>query len=319
MIDSISYVIPVFNEELNIKNIVIKIAKAFSKNSLKNYEIIFVDDGSNDNSVLLIEEFISNGYPISCICLTRNFGHQAALSAGMLYAKNDLVAVLDGDLQDPPEVINNFLPYFDEGFEVVYGVRKKRKENIFKRISYSTFYKLLSYLSDINIPLDSGDFCCMTSKVVNKINSLPEQNRFIRGLRSYVGFKQIGVNYEREARNAGEPKYTFSKLLKLASDGIYNFSDRPLKIATSIGFLISFSSVLIIVLLLIQRIFSIKIFGYSPTDVPGYTSLIISNFLLAGIQLSAIGIIGEYISRIFLESKKRPSYLIRDIKGKINY
>jgi len=318
MINSISYLIPIFNEEENIKNVISRIKKAFSENRLENFEIIFVDDGSRDKSVEIIKNFINDGLPIKCICLSRNFGHQAALSAGMKYVSNDLIAILDGDLQDPPEVINNFLPFFEKGYSVVYGVRKKRKEIFYKRFCYSLFYKLLSYLSDIEIPLDSGDFCCMTNEVVKTLNSLPEQNRFIRGLRSYIGFNQIGVNYERDSRQAGEPKYTFRKLFKLASDGIYNFSDRPLKIATSIGFLISVSSIIVIILLIIQRIFSIKVFGYSPSDVPGYTSLIISNFFVAGIQLSALGIIGEYISRIFLESKKRPSYLVREILQKNN-
>jgi len=315
MYSSISYVIPIFNEELNISNTVKRIKSTFEENNLEKYEIIFIDDGSVDKSVEIIKKFISNDYPIKCISLTRNFGHQEALTAGLKYANNDLIAVLDGDLQDPPEVINKFIKFAEKGYQVVYGVRRKRKEIFYKRICYAIFYRILSKLSNLDIPLDSGDFCLMSKNALDKLNQLPEQNRFIRGLRSYIGLQQIGVQYERDARSAGEPKYNFRKLLKLASDGIFNFSDRPLKITSAFGLCVSFISVLLIILLIAQRVFSINIFGYSPDDVPGYTSIIASIFFVSGVQLFAIGIIGEYISRIFLESKKRPSYLIREIIG----
>ena len=310
---SISYVIPIFNEEKNLNKTISRIKSSFEQNCLISYEIIFVDDGSTDNTLNIIKSYIDKAYPITCISLTRNFGHQAALTAGLNYAKNDLVAVLDGDLQDPPEVINSFLSYINNGYDVVYGVRKKRKEIFYKVFAYKTFYQILSKLSNIEIPLDSGDFCLLTKKSLNAINSIPEKNRFIRGIRSYIGLKQIGVSYERDARYSGEPKYTFNKLLKLASDGIFNFSDKPLKITSAIGILISFSSLIVIVALIIQNLFSIEILGYSPNDIPGYTSIIISNIFISGIQLFALGIIGEYVSRIFLETKNRPAYLIREI------
>ena len=310
---SISYVIPIFNEEENLNKTISRIKSSFEQNCLISYEIIFVDDGSTDNTLNIIKSYIDKAYPITCISLTRNFGHQAALTAGLNYAKNDLVAVLDGDLQDPPEVINSFLSYINNGYDVVYGVRKKRKEIFYKVFAYKTFYQILSKLSNIEIPLDSGDFCLLTKKSLNAINSIPEKNRFIRGIRSYIGLKQIGVSYERDARYSGEPKYTFNKLLKLASDGIFNFSDKPLKITSAIGILISFSSLIVSVALIIQNLFSIEILGYSPNDIPGYTSIIISNIFISGIQLFALGIIGEYVSRIFLETKNRPAYLIREI------
>lgn len=313
MFQSISYIVPIFNEEDNLSQTVYRIKSSFEQNDLKNYEIIFVDDGSIDNTLKIIKNYISQGFPIKCISLTRNFGHQPALSAGLKFAKNDLIAILDGDLQDPPEVINDFLKYTKKGYDVVYGVRRKRKEIFYKVLAYKLFYQILSKLSNIEIPLDSGDFCLLTKRVLKTINLIPEENRFVRGIRSYVGFNQIGISYERNARNSGEPKYTFSKLLKLASDGIFNFSDKPLKITSAIGFLISISSLFLIFGLIIQRLFSIEIFGYSPNDVPGYTSIIISNIFISGIQLFALGIIGEYISRIFLETKRRPSYLIREI------
>ena len=313
MYDSISYVIPIYNEELNIKNTINKIVDAFNESSLKSYEIIFIDDGSVDNSIKIIKSFLRNGLPIRCICLTRNFGHQQALTAGLDNAKKDLIAVLDGDLQDPPLVINEFIKAAEKGYEVVYGIRKKRKESILKKISYGIFYKILSILSNIEIPLDSGDFCLMTKSALEKLNNLPEKNRFVRGLRSYIGLKQIGIPYERNARFAGSPKYNFRKLLRLASDGIFNFSDRPLKITSTFGFLVSLISLVFMIVLIIQRIFSIEIFGFSPNDVQGYSSIIVSIFFASGVQLSATGIIGEYISRIFLESKNRPPYLIREI------
>ena len=313
MFNSISYVIPVFNEELNIANTIIRVKEAFEENVLKKYEIVFIDDGSTDNSVKIIKEFIDDGYPLKCICLTRNFGHQEALSAGLINAEGDLIAVLDGDLQDPPIVINEFIKAANSGYDVIYGVRRKRKEIFYKKFSYKLFYKLLSSLSNIDIPLDSGDFCLMTKKALNMLNSLPERNRFVRGLRSYIGLKQIGIKYERDARSAGNPKYTFKKLLRLASDGIFNFSDRPLKLTSTFGVLVALASLFVMLFLILQRVFSIDIFGYSPNDVPGYTSIIVSVFFVSGVQLFAIGIIGEYISRIFHETKKRPSFLIREI------
>ena len=266
--NSISYVVPVFNEELNIINTVTKIKEAFNQNDIKNFEIIFIDDGSTDKSVEIIKTFIEKGEPIKCICLTRNFGHQEALTAGLSKAKSDLIAVLDGDLQDPPIVINEFIKSAKKGYEVIYGVRRKRKEIFYKKFAYGVFYKLLAALSKIEIPLDSGDFCLMTRNALNILNNLPEQNRFVRGLRSYIGLKQIGIKYERDARSAGEPKYTFKKLLRLASDGIFNFSDRPLKLTSTFGVTVSIISALMMFALIIQRILSINILGYSPNDVP---------------------------------------------------
>lgn len=313
MYKSISYIIPILNEEENLENTIKRVDSSFDKNNLIKYEIIFVDDGSTDNTIQIIKKFISKGFPLKCISLTRNFGHQAALTAGLQYASNELIAILDGDLQDPPEVINKFIEYSNLGYDVVYGVRRKRKEIFYKVLAYKIFYLIIGKLSNIKIPLDSGDFCLINQRALVTINNIPEKNRFFRGIRSYIGFKQIGISYERDARNKGMPKYTFRKLIKLASDGIFNFSDRPLKLVSTFGLAISFLSFIAIVSLIIQRIFSIEILGYSSNDLPSYTSIIIFNFFLSGIQLFSLGIINEYISRIFLETKNRPSYLIREV------
>jgi len=312
---NLSYVVPVFNEELNIKPICAAIENAFLSSGLNNYELIFVDDGSSDNTLSLIRELQSINESIKCVSLSRNYGHQAALSAGLKYSKGEYVAVLDGDLQDPPEIINMFYKYCESGYEIVYGVRRKRKESWPKRMSYFIYYRLLSSLSNLDIPLDSGDFCLMSRRAVDVLNQLPEKNRFVRGLRTFIGFSQIGVEYERSSRAAGEPKYSLRKLLKLASDGIFNFSDRPLKFASSLGVLMAFASIIAGFLFIIQRMLNIKILGYAPGQVPGYTSIIVFLAFLSGLQLYTLGVLGEYISRIFLESKARPQYIVRDLIG----
>ena len=310
----ISYVVPVLNESENILNVIAEVDKSFSGLGLENYELLFIDDGSTDDTIEIIRKAAAVNPSVKCIQLSRNFGHQAAVSAGIDYAKGDYVAILDGDLQDPPEVIGLFLTHLlTGGFDIVYGVRKKRKESFLKRISYKSFYRVLSLFSSIDIPLDAGDFCLMSRKAVNLIKSMPEKNRFVRGIRSYIGLKQGGFQYNRPARANGEPKYTIKKLLRLASDGIFNFSDRPLKIATIMGFFTSFVSVAAALGLFIQRITGARILGATPEDVPGYTSLIVAVFFLSGVQLFTLGIIGEYLARIFLETKHRPGYLVADV------
>jgi len=311
----ITYIVPVLNEELNIKRVHTSIKDAFFGTGLHSYEIIFVDDGSTDNTQAIIRAINKVDDSTKCISFTRNFGHQAAVSAGLALCKGSYVAILDGDLQDPPEAINQFYKYCQDGFDVVYGVRRKRKESWPKRISYYLYYRLLRSLSNIDIPLDSGDFCLMSRRAVDLINKLPEKNRFVRGLRTFIGLPQIGVEYERSARASGMPKYSLSKLFRLASDGIFNFSDRPLKIASSFGGLVALSSIICGFLFVIQRVFDIELLGYSPKQVPGYTSIIVILSLLSGIQLYTLGILGEYISRIFVETKNRPQYIVNDLIG----
>lgn len=308
----ISIIIPIYNEEESLhtlKNRLIKASLLWND----SFEIIFVDDGSVDKSFNILVQFSNEDHRIITIKLSRNFGHQPAISAGMKASKGDVVIIMDGDLQDPPEEIPKFLNKWREGYQVVYAIRRKRKESFFKKVSYKLFYRLLSLISDIRIPLDSGDFCLMDRKIVDILNNqMTEQNRFVRGLRAYAGFRQIGIEYERAERYAGEVKYTFKKLLRLALDGLFDFSTFPLRIATYFGLTVSVISFIIGIFFIIHRIIDFKILGVSPSDVPGVASLAVGIFFLGGVTLLVLGIIGEYIGRIYFEVKKRPFYIIEE-------
>ena len=309
----ISIVIPLFNEEENIPQLYNRLTNA---SSLWNddYELIFIDDGSFDDTLDVLTYLSKKDSKVRIVKLSRNFGHQPAISAGLKYAKGDAVCIMDGDLQDPPEELTRFLEKWREGYHVVYAVRKSRKEGFFMRIAYSLFYRLLSIISNIKIPLDSGDFCVMDKRVVKVLNTeMVEVQRFVRGLRAYAGFKQIGVSYERSERNAGEVKYTFRKLVKLALDGLLDYSNFPLRIATYIGLLMAIPSFLLGFFFLIHRIFNFKVLGYSPTDTPGIASLAVGTFFMLGVIMILLGFMGEYISRIYIEVKKRPFYIVEEV------
>ncbi len=309
----ISIVIPIFNEEENLHNLYNRLTDA-APTWNDSYEIVLVNDGSNDRSLEIMTEFAQKDERVRVIKLSRNFGHQPAISAGIQEAKGDAVVIMDGDLQDPPEELHRFLDKWREGYQVVYAIRTKRKEGFFKKIAYSSFYRLLSWISDIEIPLDSGDFCVMDRKVVNTIvKDMPEQVRFVRGLRAYAGYKQIGVTYERAERAAGEVKYTFRKLLQLALDGLFGFSNVPLRLATYMGFIISIPSFLIGIFFVIHRVVGFKLFGHTPEEIPGTTTLTFGMYFLGGITLIILGILGEYIGRIYIEVKKRPFFVIDEI------
>jgi glycosyltransferase involved in cell wall biosynthesis len=309
----ISVVIPLFNEEENVHHLYQRLTAA-SPSWEDEYEIIFVDDGSYDDTLLHLKELSKGDSRIKAIKLSRNFGHQAAITAGIKHAKGDAVVVMDGDLQDPPEKLSLFLNKWREGYHVVYAVRTKRKEGFFKKICYKVFYRLLKMVSDINIPLDSGDFCVMDKKVVRVLNTeMIEHARFVRGLRAYAGFKQVGVAYERDKRAAGEVKYTFKKLMKLAIDGLLDFATFPLKLATYIGFIIAIPSFIAGFFFVIHRIFNFRFLGYTPADTPGLASLAVGVFFLGGVILIILGIMGEYIGRIYFEVKRRPFYIIDEI------
>ena len=269
-----------------------------------DYELVFVNDGSRDATADMLDDLARRDPHVRAVHLTRNFGHQAAISAGLKLAEGDVVAVMDCDLQDPPEVLPRFLAKLDEGYQVVFAVRRKRKEGLFKRLAYWTFYRLMAMTAEMDIPLDSGDFCVMERQAVDLLNALPEQQRFVRGLRTWVGLKQTGLEYERDARAAGVPQYTFRKLLGLAADGLVSFSSVPLRMVTRLGVAVGVIAVLSAAWIVIDKIFQI-------TNWPRGTASIACVVLFASaVQLIALGIIGEYLSRIFTEVKGRPTFLI---------
>ena len=310
----ISVVIPVYNEQENLQNLVSRLESA-SATWGDSYEVVFVDDGSRDQTLLMLDQIIQSKPNYKYVSLSRNFGHQTAVTAGLDHISGNVVVIMDADLQDPPEILPKFLDKWREGYEVVYAIRTQRKEGPIKRLCYWSFYRLMRVFSSIEIPLDSGDFCVMDRKVVDLINSLPERNRFVRGLRSWVGFKQIGVSYERDARNAGKAKYTLRKLLRLALDGLISFTHRPLQIIGVFGFFLAALAFSGLGLYLFLSIFDISVFGHSPRDVPGFTTLILTLLLLGGVQLLSLGIMGEYIARIFDEVKNRPIYVVKRKMG----
>lgn len=309
----ISIVIPIYNEEENLQNLYTRLTNA-APSWKEDYEIVLIDDGSRDSSLTMMRVMAEKDSHVRVIKLSRNFGHQPAISAGIQEAKGDAIIIMDGDLQDPPEELYRFLDKWREGYEVVYAVRTKRKEGFFKKLAYSSFYRIMAAISDIEIPLDSGDFCVMDRKVVNVlVHDMPEQIRFIRGMRAYAGFKQIGVTYERAERAAGEVKYTFKKLVQLALDGLFGFSSFPLRLSTYLGISIAIPSLIIGVFFLVHRMFGFKVFGHTPEETPGLASLAVGMFFLGGVMLTMLGIIGEYISRIYIEVKKRPFFVIDEI------
>ncbi|HBE21830.1 MAG TPA: glycosyltransferase [Cyanobacteria bacterium UBA11367] len=310
----LSIVIPVFNEQDNVSKLYERLVAA-SPSWDSPFEVILVDDGSTDRTLSLLRELHKKDSRFKFISFSRNFGHQTAVSAGLRYVSGDVVAVMDADLQDPPEELHRFLDKWHEGYQVVYGIRTKRKENIFKRSAYYLFYRLLAWCSSIEIPLDSGDFCVMDRTIVDCLNSMPERNRFVRGLRSWIGYRQIGIPYERDKRLAGDVKYTFRKLLRLALDGIINFSYRPLQLTGTFGLLVCFLSFSGIVFYLVHRVLNRKIFGLAPQDVPGFTTLILAILFIGGVQLFTLGVLGEYLGRIFDEVKQRPLYIVKDQEG----
>ncbi|RYU94383.1 glycosyltransferase family 2 protein [Emticicia agri] len=309
----ISIVIPIFNEEENLQNLYNRLTAA-APSWGEDYEIVLVDDGSRDSSLTMMRVMAEKDSRVRVVKLSRNFGHQPAISAGIKIAKGDAIVIMDGDLQDPPEELHRFLAKWREGYEVVFAVRTKRKEGFFKKMAYSTFYRILAWISDIEIPLDSGDFCVMDRKVVNVlVHEMPEQLRFVRGMRAFAGFKQIGVTYERAERAAGEVKYTFKKLVQLALDGLFGFSSFPLRLATYMGFIISIPSFFLGIFFVLHRLIGFKVFGHAPEETPGTASLAVGMYFLGGVILIILGILGEYIGRIYIEVKKRPFFVIDEV------
>jgi glycosyltransferase involved in cell wall biosynthesis len=305
---SYSIVVPLYNEELVVYE-TYKRLKSVMESTGEPYEIIFVNDGSRDSTREIVAGICNKDSSIKLVDLSRNFGHQLAITAGMDNSSGQAVIVIDADLQDPPEVIIDMIKKWKEGYDVVYGKRVKRKgETFFKTFTAKLFYRILKGIADIDIPQDVGDFRLIDRKVCDALKLLPERNRYVRGLISWLGFRQTGVEFVRDERFAGETKYPLKKMIKFAIDGITSFSYKPVKIATYVGTAISAASFIYLIIVIIQRLFT-------RTTVPGWASIIAINLFFNGIILIMLGIIGEYIGRIYDESKRRPLYIIRDKIG----
>lgn len=301
----ISVIVPMYYEEDVVQECYNRLSKVMIDLRDYEYELVFVDDGSKDKTLSILEDLAQKDDKVKIISFTRNFGHQCAVSAGLNYVSGDAAVIIDADLQDPPEIIPEMVKLWNEGNDIVYAKRKSRKGvSIFFNISYKLFYRLLSLLSDIEIPLDTGDFRLVNRKVLNIIKEMPEHNKFFRGLFSWTGFKQVPLEYDRDARFAGETKYPLKKLIKLALDGIIGFSSKPLKIVGYLGIV----TIIISFCLLLYALTSFFLF---PNSIPvGWTSLMVAITFFCGVQLLSLWIMSEYISRIYDESKQRPQYII---------
>ena len=307
----ISVIVPMYYEEKVAEECYKRLTACLQKLTDYTYEIIIIDDGSKDKTLEILENIASKDDKVKVISFSRNFGHQAAVTAGLKHVSGDAIIIIDADLQDPPELIPQMIQLWEQGNEIIYAKRKKRKgESPFKLLSAKLFYQILNALSDTEIPKDTGDFRLVDRKVVDTINNMPEHNKFLRGLFSWVGYKQIPFEYEREERFAGKTKYPLRKMLKLASDGIISFSTKPLKLVGLLGFI----SIVISILILIYALLSyfLKLNQLSA----GWTSLMVAITFFAGVQLLSIWLMSEYIGRIYDETKQRPQFIINK---KINF
>jgi len=309
-VELLSVVVPLFNEQETLPELCRRLRACRSRFAAESVEVLLIDDGSVDDTGALMRAITSEDPMFRGVQLSRNFGHQAAVSTGLSLARGDVIAVMDGDLQDPPEVIAELLDAMErEQADVAYAIRTCRKEHPIKRLAYRGFYRLLRSAASVEIPLDSGDFCVMRRHVAQSIRELPEQKRFIRGLRAWVGFKQIGVRYVRKERRAGRSKYSLGKLVGLAYDGLFSFSSLPVKLMQALGFLCSLFALLVAAGYL-------GWFLLAPDEFPtGWATLVISLWMLGGVQLLFLGLLGEYVHRTFDESRRRPEALIRELIG----
>jgi len=301
----VSLAVPVFNEEALIPELLRRTLAVLDQLPGGPHELILVDDGSRDATFDRLRDAALQDPRVTVLSFSRNFGHQLALTAALDAATGDVVVLMDGDLQDRPESIPTFLDYYHRGYEVVYAIRGKRKENWLLRACYSLFYRTLNSVAEMKLPLDSGDFCLMSRAVVDVLTHSRERHRYLRGLRAWAGFRQIGVEVERDARFAGMPKFTLRKLIRLASDGFVSFSVAPLRFAGIVGF-----ATVVLSLLLAVFFVTAKILGFAPQ---GFSALAVSISFFAGVQLLCLGVIGEYVGRIYEEVKQRPLYVIGQV------
>jgi glycosyltransferase involved in cell wall biosynthesis len=300
--------IPIFNEEEVIPELLARLRAVLDRVPGGPHEVVLVDDGSTDGSRRLLEEEARRDRRLKIVRLSRNFGHQAALGAALDHATGDAVVLMDGDLQDEPEVIPEFIRHHEAGAEVVFARRSSRQEGVLLRIAYKLFYRCVSALSDVKLPLDSGDFALLGAPVVAALRRLPEHQRYLRGLRAWVGFVQVGVNVERRPRFAGRPKYNSARLFRLALDGICSFSTIPLRAAALTGLAAMVASVMF-------AIYAVYVRVVREVAPGGFTASLLVTTFLSGVQLMFLGVIGEYLGRVYEETKGRPPYVVAKIVG----
>jgi dolichol-phosphate mannosyltransferase len=304
-----SFVIPIYNEEATIAELYRRVRAVMDRLEGLS-ELILINDGSRDRSLLLMRDLHAQDGRVCYLSLARNFGHQVAVTAGLSFARGEVVVVMDADLQDPPELAIAMLEQWRQGYDVVYAQRTARqKESWFKRFTAFAFYRILKRLADVEIPTDTGDFCLMDRQVVEVLNHMPERNRYLRGLRSWIGFRQTAVQFDRSPRYAGEVKYTFQKSLALAINGLVSFSRVPLRLSTYMGLFAAFLSLVMMALVLYWRIF------VPNSPLTGLTLIILAIFFLGAVQLISIGILGEYVGRIYEEVKGRPLFTLSEVGG----
>lgn len=307
-----SFIIPIYNEEETIAEMYRRVSGVMDRMD-GAVELILINDGSRDRSLGLMRDLHDLDSRVCYLSLARNFGHQIAVTAGLNFARGQVVVILDADLQDPPELIPDMVEMWRQGYQVVYAQRtQRRKESWFKRFTAYGFYRLLKKLADVEIPTDTGDFCLLDRQVVDVLNSMPERNRYIRGLRSWIGFRQAAIRFERDPRFAGEVKYTFRKSLALAINGLVSFSKVPLRLSTYVGLFSAIAAILMALLVLYWRIF------VPSSPLAGFTIILMAIFFLGAVQLVCIGILGEYVGRIYEEVKGRPLYTVGEVGGFVN-
>ena len=302
----ISIIVPLYNEEDVFETLIQRLTQVIDTAKFQ-CEVVLINDGSTDKTAELINLTCRKDNRFSGVLLSRNHGHQLAVSAGLSYSRGKKGAmIIDGDLQDPPELINEFYNLLIDGYDVIYAIRKNRKESFFKKLAYSVYYRLQKKISSFNIPIDSGDFSMLSRRVVDTIVSMPEQSRYLRGMRAWVGYKQIGFEYDRDERYAGETKYSWSKLFELAFNGIFNFSDFPVKIITRLGFFTVLFSLIYFLYNIYRKLYY--------NDVPqGFTATILAIILFSGVQMISLGLIGEYVLRIYNQVRNRPLFVVDKI------
>jgi polyisoprenyl-phosphate glycosyltransferase len=310
----VSVIVPCYNEEAVLPQLFSRLTAAADAWRM-DYEVLCINDGSRDRTWELLKEQHARDSRWRCLSFARNFGHQTAVSAGLYHADGDAAVIIDADLQDPPESIAKLLAKWKEGYQVVYAVRTKRQDKAFKSLLAWGFYRLIAKLVPFRIPADSGDYALLDRCVVDVMNAFPERNRYLRGLRAWCGFKQVGVEFERQARAAGKPQYTFKKSLRLAMDGVFSFSTVPLRLSTYLGFWISGFAFLITAFTFLQKVFAKQFAAIGLEPGPGFPTVVISITLLGGVQLLCLGIVGEYLGRIYDEVKGRPHWIISDAAG----